>query len=149
MKSNTEKVKNQLNSLIQSTHDAIDGFRTAAENVNDQKIVDYFIGRMNERKVFLEDLKQELIDLGEEYNETGSVGGVVHRVWMDIKATFSSNNEDQIIKEVVKGEKEAVKHYKQILNDDYLPMSSKLLLREQITSVEKSLGNAIVMESLS
>ena len=61
---------------------------------------------------------------------------------MDIKSTFTSNDEEAILNEVQTGEKAAVEEYDDIINDTTLPPTTKKILTEQRESVKTALQSA-------
>jgi len=60
---------------------------------------------------------------------------------MDIKSTFTSNDEEAILKEVEKGEKSAVDEYNEVVNDTTLPPTTKRILTKQVSNIENTLQN--------
>ncbi|MFT5231330.1 MAG: hypothetical protein ACI97R_001402, partial [Candidatus Azotimanducaceae bacterium] len=68
--------------------------------------------------------------------------GGAHRAWMSIKDAFTSNDEESILGEVIKGEKTAVDEYKDVLNNSTLPPSTKIILIRQVDNIESALRSS-------
>ena len=61
---------------------------------------------------------------------------------MDIKSTFTSNDEEAILNEVQRGEEKAVEEYDEIINDITLPPTTQNLLTKQRESIKSALQSA-------
>ncbi|UOB16725.1 ferritin-like domain-containing protein [Abyssalbus ytuae] len=144
----TEKMGNKLNELLERTYDAEKGFKNAAENVKNPSLKNYFNRKAQERYDFGHKLKTEIRSFGQDVEKGGSLAGTAHRAWMDLKSYFSSDNEEAILEEAIRGEKAAVKEYDDVLEDDTLPYSTKSLLIEQKNEIEKGLASIKRMEDI-
>ncbi len=72
-----------LNNLIETLKDGQEGFRQAAEGVNDAKLKSLFGEYSQQRSRFATALQAEARKLGEEKPETSSSAtGALHRGWM-------------------------------------------------------------------
>ena len=61
---------------------------------------------------------------------------------MDIRSTFTSNDEGAILKEVQKGEEAAVEEYSEVINDTTLPPTTKRIITKQLENVRTALRDA-------
>lgn len=148
MSTYTEKISGKLNDLLEKTYDAEKGFKKAAENVDNPSLQSYFKQKADERYHFGHDLKDEIISFGENVDKGGSATGSVHRVWMDIKALFSAEDEESMLEEAIRGEKAAISEYKDIIDDKSVPESTKSLLISQKNQIENGLSKIKVLEDL-
>ena len=57
---------------------------------------------------------------------------------MDLKAAFSSDKEEDILEEVVRGEKVAVEDYNKIIKEDGFAPSTANLLIKQRNAIERT-----------
>ncbi len=138
----TEEMSNKLNELLEKNYDAEKGYKKAAEIVDNVKLQQFFSQQAQNRYDFGHELKTEIRNFGETPDKGGSTTGTAHRTWMDIKSTFTSNDEEAILNEVQTGEQAAVEEYDDIINDTTLPPTTKKILTEQRESVKTALQSA-------
>ena len=149
MKKYTVEMSNKLNELLEKTYDAEKGFKEAAENVDNPVIKEFFEKRAEQRYNFGQELKNEILAYGQEPDKGGSIKGTLHRNWMNLKAFFDKNDEEAMLKEVERGEKEAINTYNDILNDEefVLPPSTETLLMKQRNAIRETLETADFYET--
>ena len=145
----TVEMSNKLNELMEKTYDAEKGFKQAAENVNNPVIQKFFKERANQRYDFGHELKKEIRAFGQDPDKGGSTKGTLHRNWMNLRSYFESNNEEAMLNEVERGEKEAINTYNDIINDKkfVLPPSTENLLMKQRNAIRETLDTASVYEN--
>jgi len=148
MKTYTDTVGTKLNLLLEKNYDAEKGYKNAAENIENSELKKFFTQRAAERKVFVEELKLEIVSINQEYDKNGSLLGDIHRAWMDLKAALSSNNDEAILEEAIRGEKASIEEYNAVLSEITLPKSTKSILETQKTKLEVSLASVKVFEYL-
>lgn len=127
-----------LKDLVQILHDGQKGFKKASEDVEDHRLKEIFSRLSLQRSRFAGDLEEELRLLGEKdpQNEGTTVAGAVHRVWIDLKAAITGNNNHAILTEAERGEDAAVKAYREALEDDDLPSSLRSTITRQAVEVK-------------
>lgn len=145
----TEKVSDKLNELLEKNYDAEAGYKAAAKNVEHKNLKKFFEERAQDRFEFGNELKDEIKFYGKEPEEGTSWKGDAHRAWMNLKSTFSSNSEETILEEAIKGEKAAIEEYDEILAGTILASSTKKVLDEQRNSVKAALEDIKVLEDIS
>ncbi|MDY0779522.1 PA2169 family four-helix-bundle protein [Tenacibaculum sp. IB213877] len=132
MYSYTEAVSNQLNGLLEKNYDAEKGYRTASENAKGNALTQFFEKKARERRNFADQLKTEIRTFGKTPDEGGSIKGAAHRAWMNTKALFSSDNDEVMLEEAIRGEKASIEEYNEVINsDEHLPQSTANLLKNQ------------------
>ena len=149
MSTYTEEVGEKLNDLLEKTYDAEKGFKKAAEHVDNPALKSYFKGKAQQRYDFGHALKSEIKSFGQEFDKGGSLTGKAHRTWMDVKALFSSDDEEAMLEEAIRGEKSAVEEYDDIISDSSLPSSISTLLKNQKQAIENGLSTIKTLEDLS
>ncbi|MAU26851.1 MAG: hypothetical protein CMH48_02115 [Muricauda sp.] len=144
----TVEMSNKLNELLEKTYDAEKGFKEAAEKVKNPTIKEFFEQKAEQRFNFGQELKNEIRAYGQEPEKGGSLKGTLHRNWMNLKAFFDNNDEEAMLKEVERGEKEAINTYNDILNDEefVLPPSTETLLMKQRNAIRETLEKANFFE---
>ncbi len=144
-----ETVGSKLNDLLEKNYDAEKGFKKASENAKHAGLKAYFNKRSQERYNFGHQLKSELSSFGQEPDKSGSVTGAAHRTWMEVKSWFSSDNDEAMLEEAIRGEKASVEEYHDVLQETTLPASTKDILLSQKTEIEQGLANIKRLEDLS
>ena len=124
-----DKVISTLNDIIEICRDGQKGFKEAAENVKNPDLKSFFNECSTERAQFVTDLQLEVRRLGGDPQKTGSTAGALHRVWMDIKGTFTGKDDHAILSECERGEDSAVEAYREALKLN-LPTIQQLLERQ-------------------
>ncbi len=144
----TDKIGNKLNELLEKNYDAEAGYKLAKDKVDSNALKDFFDRQQQERYNFGHELKAEMKSFGQEPDKGTSVKGDLHRTWMNIKSTFSSDNEEAILEEAIRGEKAAVEEYNEIINDTTLPPSTRNILTKHRDSIQSSLSRVDAMEEV-
>lgn len=111
----SEKVVSTLNDLIETCRDGQNGFKEAADNVKSPDLKTFLNTLSTERAQFVNELQLETRRLGGDPQKSGSTAGALHRVWMDIKGTFTGKDDHSILSECERGEDSAVEVYKDAL----------------------------------
>ncbi|MFK7936908.1 MAG: PA2169 family four-helix-bundle protein [Saprospiraceae bacterium] len=132
------KAIDALNDLITKNYDAERGYQEAAEDVDDILLKSYFHQRARNRYDFGHDLKDEIRTLGGKPEKGTSVAGDLHRVWMDIKSSFTSQDEVAILNECKRGEEYAIEEYEEALKNNELPISARTLISSQLNKIRST-----------
>ena len=145
----TEKISNKLNELLIKNYDAEKGYLNAAENVDSPTLKIFFKRRATERSEFAKELRTEILQYGEEPKDSGSFKGTVHRNWMTLKSLFSSNDEEAILEEAIRGEEASLEDYDEILKEiSTFPPSIDAMLFKQRNSIQSAINSEKVHEEL-
>ncbi|WP_445732159.1 ferritin-like domain-containing protein [Mariniflexile sp.] len=144
----TETISNKLNGLLEKTYDAEKGFKKAAENTEHPYLKKYFERKAAERYNFGHELKTEIRSFGEQPDKSGSITGTAHRAWMDIKTLFSSDNDESMLEEAIRGEKAALEEYNDVLNETSLTHSTHTILLKQRGAIDSDLRTIKRLEDL-
>lgn len=143
-----EIVGEKLNEILEKNYDAESGYKKAANNAKNEALKNYFKTKAQERGNFKSELKSEVTVYGQKFETSGSIAGNAHRTWMDVKALFSSDNDESMLEEAIRGEKASVNEYKEVLKEPSLPATTKMLLAKQKAQIEKSLSTIKTLEDL-
>jgi uncharacterized protein (TIGR02284 family) len=135
MSTDNNDVISTLNNLIETCKDGQNGFQTAAEGVKGSDLKTLFLGYSQQRAQFAGELQNEVLRLGGDPEQAGSVAATLHRGWMDIKAAVTGADESAVIAECERGEDSAVKNYKDALNQN-LPQDIRGVVEQQYTQVQ-------------
>lgn len=131
-----EKSIEILNDLIEINNDRVAGFTHAAKELNDKDL--------DLRTVFMQlrdDSRKNVHELGTAINKNGgevemgmSGSGALHRIWLDVKATFSGHDRKSVLAECERGEDAIKKAYQTALSADsgLSPEFSEIVQRQQM-----------------
>ena len=107
----------KLQDLLRVNIDSENGFRDAAEQVDDIALRRIFRQFADERQNNAAELKQFVQFNGETPVEDGSVMAAIHRTWMELKVALSSNDAKAVLNEAERGE-DHIKHmYEDVLTE--------------------------------
>ena len=137
-----KEISNKLNELIEKNMNAKDGYEMAIDKVDNREIKTFFKNRAIERAKFVKELRSEVWSNGEIPENSGNINGELHRTWMSLKTAFSSNNEEAILEETIRGEKSSLEEYNDILNENTMPLTVANILREQRNAIEATVAKA-------
>ena len=82
------------------------------------------------------DLKSQVTRLGGEPATGTLLSGKLYRIWMDIRATFTSDNRRAVLENAEMGEDAAKKAYEEALKSNDLPADIRQLVLSQYTAIQ-------------
>ncbi|MDC6403754.1 MULTISPECIES: ferritin-like domain-containing protein [Maribacter] len=144
----SEKISNRLNDLLTKTYDAEKGYKLAQDKVDNPTVKKFLADKVQQRYNFGHELKREIQTYGELPDKGGSTKGDLHRTWMNLSASLSSNSTERILEEVERGEKASLEEYNEILKDDNMelaPTTQEILIKHR-NQIESALNNARIYE---
>ncbi|MCK8492800.1 MULTISPECIES: ferritin-like domain-containing protein [Spirosoma] len=132
------EILDQLNRLLTRSHDAEKGYQEASENVKDTELKSLFLTQSRQRGEFAMELDREIRTLGGEPDGSTSFVADLHRAWINIKSTFSSDDDKATVEECKRGDHEAIDDYNSVLQETDLVASTRELLLRQKQSIESA-----------
>lgn len=136
MEMNNE-VFSTVHHLIERCKDGAKGYKTAAEDVEDQDLKQLFLKYAVQRDSMITELQTELHKMGKTDDESSSLEGTVHRMWIDIKSAISSKDRVRILEECERGEDYAVKAVEEARAKE-LPGTLKQIVEQQYMDVKNA-----------
>jgi uncharacterized protein (TIGR02284 family) len=133
----TDDYVSTLNDLIETCKDGEEGFKKAAENVQRTDLKSIFQQLASQRAQFAGELQQEVTRIGGKAETSGTVGGAMHRGWMDVKGAVGGKDEHSILEEAERGEDAAVDAYQKALGSD-LPSDIRAVVEREYQLVQKA-----------
>jgi len=100
-----------LNQLVKVNKDAEAGFLTAAQNIQNSELETLFTKNATQHGKMAGELQTEIERLGGTYSDSGTVGGALHRGWLDLKSTLSGHSASAILSSCESGEESAEAAY--------------------------------------
>jgi len=130
-----------LNTLIETTKDSSEGFKTAAQHVKNDDIRKKFQDFAQQRESFCRELQEHVSKMGGTAETSGSTLGSIHRGWLNLKSALTTNDK-AIISEVVNGETVAEKYFAEAEEEKSLPQDVLNVVQRQHHSIQDSLNFA-------
>jgi uncharacterized protein (TIGR02284 family) len=121
-----------LNNLVETCRNGENGFRTAAEGVDDPSLKSLFQNYSRQRAEFVSELQAEVRRLGGDPQNTGSVAASLHRGWINIKSLVTGKDEGAIIAECERGEDSALRNYEEALRQPLDPQTMDLVRQQHL-----------------
>lgn len=144
----TEDISDKLNELLVKNYDAEKGYLNAVNHVDSDRLRIFFKRRASERSEFAKELRTEILQYGEIPEDSGSFKGAMHRNWMSLKSTFSTNNEETILEEAIRGEEASLEVYNGLIKERNLPPSIDALLLRHKNAIQGAINSEKVQEEL-
>jgi uncharacterized protein (TIGR02284 family) len=128
-----------INDLIETLKDGQEGFRQAAEAVEDPELKSLFHEYSLQRSRFAGELQSEALRLGESKPEdSSSAAGAMHRTWINLKSAIAKRDNHAILAECERGEDSAVKEYEEAMEDEDLTAPVREIISRQFTEVKSA-----------
>ncbi|WP_194850128.1 ferritin-like domain-containing protein [Nonlabens antarcticus] len=146
-KVNTQKY---LNNILEKTYDAQRGYANAAEVTDHVDLKRWFAQQGAKRTQYAASLTSEMKGMKEKPEFDGSVTGDMHRGWMNLKAAFSSNKDETILEECLRGEKSAVEEYSEVLeHSKEMPQTVVTILTAQKDEIQSTINQIKRLEDIA
>lgn len=129
-----DEVISTLNDLIETSKDGEEGFRSCAENASNPQLKTFFSNRAQSCTRAVAELQALVRAHGGNPESSSSLGGAVHRRWVDIKSMVTGKDDKAVLKECERGEDVAVASYRRAL-DKNLPIEVRSLVEKQYQGV--------------
>lgn len=130
------EILDQLSRLLTINHDSEKGYQEAAENVKDNELKSMFLAQSRQRAEFAHLLDREIRTLGGEPDSGTSLAADLHRAWINVKSTFSSDDDKATVQECHRGDQEALNEYNAVLQETDLAASTREILLHQKESID-------------
>ena len=125
-----------LGELLEVCRDGEQGFQTAAEGVRDPQLQILFQTYSRQRQEFAVELQAEISRLGGDPERRGSVAGMLHRGWMNIRSAVAGGD-NAILGEAERGEDSARSAYEKAVAEG-LPEGARLVVERQHARVKEA-----------
>jgi uncharacterized protein (TIGR02284 family) len=134
----TDQTIDTLNNLLSYLYDSHNGYKECADEVSDIKLKDLFKDMAQKRANMIADIKQIIPTTLENTTQGGSMTGVLHRTYIDLKSLLTDGDRQAIVEEVKVGENATINKYEQVLNQN-LPENIKPFLQKQLDEIKNNL----------
>ncbi|MDO8543349.1 MAG: PA2169 family four-helix-bundle protein [Opitutaceae bacterium] len=136
MKLSDEPALAVLNALLAVCTDSQQGYENAAADITDPELARVFNGYAEQRIKFADELHDRIRTLRREPDMSGTVGGDVHRAWMDVKAAMASAQHHAVLVECERADALAAKAYGAALQTRDLDEDTRRLIQRQYEAVQ-------------
>lgn len=124
-----------LNSLIETTLDSSDGYAEAAKDAKSAPLVSLFTARATERRETASTLQRCVRSLGGKPEDDGTMLASAHRVFVNLRASLTSNNNSAVVDEVERGEDHIKAKFEDAMNDKEVSPAIMSAITEAYISV--------------
>jgi uncharacterized protein (TIGR02284 family) len=128
-----------LNELIETSKDGKEGFRSSAEKVEDGRLKEFFLRRSQEVGESVSELQTIVRSLGGIPINATSIGGTLHRRWIDLKTALTNDDNMAVLIETELGENIAVAAYESALELE-LPAEIRAVIVRQLEGAKRNTG---------
>lgn len=125
-----------LNTLIGTLLDSIEGYQKSAQNVQNQTYASLFNDRAQERQRVVTKLQSAVAQAGGEPEDEATTLGGMHRVFVDLKAAVTGQDDVAIVKEVERGEDYLKEKFEAAMKNMDLSPIARTAVNEAWTSVK-------------
>lgn len=129
-----QKVISTLNSLLETTKDGEEGFRTCSNAVTNPELKSVFETAARRCDEGAAELEAKIRSLGGDPSGSGTVGGALHRAWTNIKSSVTGMDDHAVLAECERGEDVAKHAYEEALGEA-LPPDVEAIVRRQYQGV--------------
>ena len=130
----------ELKGVLKRNADAAKGFEKASENADSAALANYFMNKSRQRENFNKELRTALRAEYADDEVDGSIKAEFHRAWMDIKDFFSQNSDEAMLEESIRGDKDALDVYDELLEEEKLPVGVRNLIMTQRAHIQKDIA---------
>ncbi len=138
-----------LQELLVKNHDAQKGFKTAENASRNARLKKFLKKQASQKSEFVEELTGIVISLDALPRVKGSTAGLVHRRWMDIKTAITTNKDEAVLKECIRGENESEKEYVDKLQKNSLPEGISDVLKRHLAEIRITIAQVSSLEDLA
>ncbi len=131
---NSEEYVSAVNDVISICKDAEEGFRGAANAVENTTLKSMFEEYSGQRAGFARELQAAVREQGAEAATPAGVAGTLHRGWMALKGALTGHSEHQILEETERGEDLSKKRYQEALSKQ-MPAQIRTIVQRQYDQV--------------
>ncbi len=125
----TDEIVSTLNELIETCEDGAEGYKKAAEDIEENSLKTLFTGYSAQRSKFASELRTVVESYGLQPADSGHAAGALHRGWMSIKEVVGKKDK-AIIDECEAGEDRAMKAYREAFDKNFPGVTGELISQQ-------------------
>ena len=124
-----------LKDLMEISKDGEQGYKDASDDIDDKELSVILLDYSVQRGEFVNKLRDTIQRLGGETELAGSILGILHRRWMDVKFAVAGSNSVSVLTECLRGDTAALEKY-EIHLDQVLPDNIRSVVLNQYEIVK-------------
>lgn len=132
-----DDVVDVLNDLLENARDGEYGFRTCAEQVENDSAKALFAARAKGCQDAATELTRLIIEYRGEPASGGTMAGAMHRGWVQVKGAVGADSELSILESCERGEDAAIARYRKALKQS-LPADVRAVVQRQAAGAQKN-----------
>ncbi|HZW78796.1 MAG TPA: PA2169 family four-helix-bundle protein [Flavobacteriaceae bacterium] len=144
-----DNIVENLQDLLKENYDAEKVFKQGIENTDNIQLKRFLQNQALQRNRFADELTHEILELNEKPTQKSTVAGDIHRAWVGLKNSFSSNNDETVLKEAINGEKSSMEEYKNRLEKHNFPPRIRQVVQRQADEIHETLQRIRTYEDLA
>lgn len=148
LKKVNKEIVDILQELLKKNYDAEAGYKQVMTKAKSPGLKKWLQLKAKQRSEYATQLDTIIREFNATPAEDGTILGSVHRAWIDLKTTLSSETDEAILEECIRGEEASVNEYETQLEkvSDFLPI--KDLLNQQMISIKTALEKVKRIEDI-
>lgn len=140
---------NVLQDLLKKNHEAEKLYKKAIVKVRTLSLKSFLQQQALQHSHFVTAIDNELRNLDETPVEKGTTAGVWHQTWMDIKSSMVGNDDEAMLKEMIRMEKTIVDDYQELLRAHALAPKIDSLLHLQLETLQAMLNRIKTLRDIA
>ncbi len=139
-----------LTDLLEKNYDAEKGYKKALEHTSNPDLKEFLKKQALQRNHFATEIDKHIHLLNEHPKDKnkGSTLAGIHRLWIDVKASWSKKDDEAILEECIRGEKSSLKEYQEKIDNNILTQEIKIMLENQRDKISKTIKQIKILEDL-
>ncbi|WP_281847736.1 ferritin-like domain-containing protein [Olleya namhaensis] len=146
-KDNKELV-NTLQDLLQKNYDAEAGYKQVMQKTENQPLKNWMQQKALQRNTFATELDFQIRKHNAEPKASGTLAGDLHRGWINVKSTLTSDTDEALLEECIRGEKASLTEYEEKLERFNEDSEIKTIIQTQLTTVRSALNTVKKLEDI-
>ncbi|RMA58681.1 ferritin-like domain-containing protein [Ulvibacter antarcticus] len=144
-----ENLVGNLQGLLEKNYDAEKGFTKAMQDSKNQQLKNFLKHQAAQHARFATELDHEIRSLNETPKESGSTAGTLHRAWIGVKTAFTSDNDEAVLEECIRGEKACAEDYEETLNENRFSPNISSVLNNQLSQIKQTVSKVKSLEDIA
>ncbi len=136
-----EELKSSLHEIIEINKEAVEGYKSASEGIENRELKPLFLEFSSQRQKFLNETQAEAKNAGFDIDESTSWEGKLHQALISMKSALTSGEEVGMIEECITGEQASVKIYTQVIESGNLSQQTANTFRNHLEIIKNFLSD--------
>lgn len=130
----------KLNELLEKNNKARNGYKKAANEIENHALRNFLEGNSVQRKNFSQEIKETIANLGGEMVKKLPKNTISGGIWFDLKSAIAKKNNRAILEECERGERAALEDYDRLLKEVNIPETAKKVIKKQHDLIQSDLN---------